>query len=181
MAARARAYVGVGSNSARALNLGCGLRSLAQQFGALELSTVYESAPAGGVGAAYWNLAVAFDTALNYSELRAQLKTLEDGCGRERGTQADGVVALDLDLLVLAPGDPATEVFDLPLDALLGASYVLAPLAELLPDWRHPAAGATLAELWHDCAPGTPLLSVVPPQELPPLAPDARGDMVVHT
>ncbi|MEQ8233597.1 MAG: 2-amino-4-hydroxy-6-hydroxymethyldihydropteridine diphosphokinase [Gammaproteobacteria bacterium] len=178
MAARARAYVGVGTNAARALNLGCGLRSLDQQFGALELSTVYESAAADGAGAAYWNLVVAFDTVLNYSQLRAQLKTLEDQCGRARGAAADGVVTLDLDLLLLVPGAPGETEFDLPLAALEAASYVLAPLAELAPDWRHPEAGITLAELWRTVAPGTPALGVVPANELPPLAIGARGDAV---
>lgn len=175
---RSRAYVGVGTNTARALNLGCGLRSLGQQFGMLELSTVYESAPAAGIGAPYWNLVVAFDTVLNYSQLRAQLKTLEDHCGRQRGAAAEGVVTLDLDLLLLTPGEIGADEFDLPFDALREASYVLAPLAELLPGWCHPSGGVSLVELWRAVAPGTPTLSVVPPSDLPPLALGVPGDAV---
>lgn len=178
MSIRRRAYVGVGSNVARAPSLACGLRSLGQQFGVLELSTVYESAPVDGVGEAYWNLVVAFDTALNYSQLRAQLKTIEDLCGRTRGADVDGAVVLDLDVLLLRAPPPDGDQFDLPLAALERASYVLAPLAELLPEWRHPACDVTLAQLWRAAAPGALHLQVVAPNELPPLAQPLRDDPV---
>ncbi|MCP5201691.1 MAG: 2-amino-4-hydroxy-6-hydroxymethyldihydropteridine diphosphokinase [Gammaproteobacteria bacterium] len=156
----ARALVGVGSNLAPARNIAGGLEMLTDQFGALELSTTYLSAALDGLGDPYWNLVVAFSTGLNWSQLRARLKLIEDLNGRVRGAPAGDPVALDLDLLVLC-GAGREDEFDLPLDGLAGAGHVLAPLAELAGDWVHPDAHCTVTELWARAAPFAPALDIV--------------------
>jgi 2-amino-4-hydroxy-6-hydroxymethyldihydropteridine diphosphokinase len=161
----ARALVGVGSNLAPARNIASGLEMLADQFGALEISATYVSAALDGLGDPYWNLAVGFSTGLNWSQLRARLKLIEDLNGRVRGAPPGDPVSLDLDLLVLRGVGDREDEYDLPLDGLAGAGHVLAPLVELGGDWVHPDAGCTVAELWARAAPFAPALEmvVVPP------------------
>ncbi|MGE0484363.1 MAG: 2-amino-4-hydroxy-6-hydroxymethyldihydropteridine diphosphokinase [Gammaproteobacteria bacterium] len=167
----ARALVGVGSNLAPARNIAGGLEMLADQFGALEFSTTYVSAALDGLGDPYWNLAVAFSTGLNWSQLRARLKLIEDLNGRVRGAPPEAPVTLDLDLLVLRGAGGREDEFDLPLDGLAGAGHVLAPLAELAGDWEHPDAACTIAELWARAAPFAPALDIVIPPWAAPVRP----------
>ncbi len=154
------ALVGVGSNQAQATNIAAGLAALSRQFGEVTASTTYEGPPAEGSGAPYWNLVVRFRTALNWSQLRAHLKGIEDLCGRRRGEAAGGVVTLDLDPLILGADGPSPE-YDLPPEAL--PAYLALPLAELEPDWVHPGAGRNLAALAAVSAGAEALRPVAPP------------------
>ena len=167
---RRRAYLGMGSNIDSLRNIASGRAALVRQFGPAEFSTLYESPPLNGVGDSYLNLVCALTTTLNWSELGAQLKRIEDKCGRVRGENAGTAVALDLDLLNLIGADPDDQNHALEIDELRHASFVLAPLAELLPDWRHPQTHLTLAELWGEVADSALPLKVV---SMTPAAADA--------
>lgn len=142
------ACIGIGSNRTPAVNILAGLAALSRQFGEVEVSAAYESVDFDGGGTVYVNLAASFATALNWSQLRAQLKSIEDQCGRVRHAHSDAGVTLDLDLLILgaAAGDLDVQC-DLPLPQLYHMSHVLAPMAELRPHWRHPQALASLSEM----------------------------------
>jgi len=56
---------------------------------------------------------------------------------------------IDLDLLdfhgEIAPGGPERAI--LPHPRLEGRAFVLRPLADLAPDWRHPRSGAPIQAL----------------------------------
>jgi 2-amino-4-hydroxy-6-hydroxymethyldihydropteridine diphosphokinase len=158
-----RAIVGIGSNSEPRTHIAAGRAALSRQFGRVGFSTMFQSAAADGAGADYFNLAAAFKTALNWSELCSQLKRIEDICGRVRNGTGESQVTLDLDLLILLGANGDDDAHDLDLVELRRASFVLAPLAELLPEWRHPQAAISLARLWADAAPtAMPLLAVRP-------------------
>lgn len=80
------------------------------------------------------------------SELFAALAEIELRFGRER---RDRYAARTLDLDIVALGDLAGE-FDgiaLPHPRLEERSFVLAPLAEIEPDWVHPVLGHTASAL----------------------------------
>ena len=146
-AALRHAYVGIASNADPEANIAAGLRLLAARFGAITQSTTYVSPPIEGSGAAYWNLVVAFATTLDWAQLRAALKRIEQTCGRTHGGPHGTAVTLDLDILILAGSGEAADEYDLPGPALRELPHILVPLAELLPAWRHPASGQGLAEL----------------------------------
>ena len=95
----------------------------------------------------YVNGVAEIATALGPDRLLALLHRVEDDFGRVRLARDEARV-LDLDLLaygrtVSAPG--AWPV--LPHPRLEERAFVVLPLAELAPVWRHPVSGLSAAEL----------------------------------
>ena len=66
----AKVYLSLGSNIERQRYLIAGLDALAQAFGELRLSSVYESEAVGFDGDNFYNLVVAIDTDLSVAELK---------------------------------------------------------------------------------------------------------------
>lgn len=91
------------------------------------------------------------ETDLEPQETLSALLSLERKFGRVRG-EPNAARSLDLDLL--AHGDRVIETAELtlPHPRMAERMFVLVPLAEILPEWRHPVLGlsaqALLAACW---------------------------------
>ncbi len=144
----AEVYLGIGSNIEPHRYVALGLEALAQQFGALQLSSVYESEAVGFAGDNFLNLVVAVSTELGLAELSRCLKALEDrhGCDRSAGKYSGRT--LDIDILTYDELVGVHEGIELPRAEVLSNAFVLRPLAELAPSRRHPIDGRTYAQLW---------------------------------
>lgn len=114
----------------------------------LRRSRWYESAPVPRSDQPWFVNGVAeLATDLDAAALLACLHGVEADFGRVRRSVNEARL-LDLDLLaygrrVSAPG----EVPVLPHPRLGERAFVVLPLAELAPDWRHPESGLSAAEL----------------------------------
>jgi len=95
----------------------------------------------------YLNAVIEVATDLSAPEVLAVLHSVENAFGRIRGIRNEARV-LDLDLLDYrgevreGPDSPV-----LPHPRLVDRAFVLLPLRDIAPDWRHPVSGRMLAEL----------------------------------
>ncbi len=119
-----------------------------------------------GAGPDYVNGAVVVETILSANQLLSRLHHIEQQFGRER-VQRWGMRTLDLDLVAYGESVmPDRETFEawmalphdlqrmrapdeliLPHPRLQDRSFVLIPLADVAPDWRHPILGFTVTEM----------------------------------
>jgi 2-amino-4-hydroxy-6-hydroxymethyldihydropteridine diphosphokinase len=94
----------------------------------------------------YVNGVARVETGLGPEELLARLHEVEAQFGRKRGVRNEARV-LDLDLLDYDGLVAATGDLVLPHPRLQDRAFVLLPLAEIAPEWRHPRLQKSVAEL----------------------------------
>lgn len=94
----------------------------------------------------YANQVIAVETALDPHALLNLLLDVEREFGRERGVQ-DAARTLDLDLIDHDGRLLDTDTLILPHPRMHLRAFVLAPLAEIAPGWRHPLTQADVATL----------------------------------
>jgi 2-amino-4-hydroxy-6-hydroxymethyldihydropteridine diphosphokinase len=92
------------------------------------------------------NGVAALATTLDARALLAVLHAVERGFGRVRSAP-NAARTLDLDLLDYDGAIVAERGLALPHPRLHERGFVLLPLREVAPDWRHPATGAGIGEL----------------------------------
>ncbi len=146
----AKVYLGLGSNCERDRHIGAALDALADRFGTLHLSSVYESAAVGFAGEDFYNLVAGVETPLSVGELSCWLKQVEDENGRDRHAPKFSSRTLDIDILVYDQCAGVIEGVELPRAEILSSAFVLRPLAELAGQERHPALGMTYESLWRN-------------------------------
>lgn len=114
----------------------------------LVLSPLYRTEPVGGPEQPdYLNAVATGRTSLAPLELLALLVRLQVEAGRDPLGERNGPRTLDLDLLLY--GDEIIELPELvvPHPRLAARRFVLAPLADLVPDLVVPGTGRTVGDL----------------------------------
>lgn len=145
----ARIIVSIGSNIERERHVRTCLDALAESFGSLAISRVFESEPVGFEdGRNFYNLVVAFDSDRQVGELQAWCKRLELANGRRKGVPKFSPRTLDIDLLTVGDLTGRHDDVELPRGEILHHAFVLKPLAELLPEARHPLTGRRYRAHW---------------------------------
>ena len=96
----------------------------------------------------YVNAVAEVATGLAADRLLAKLHAVEEQFGRVRSLP-NAPRVIDLDLLdfrgEVAPGGAGRAI--LPHPRMAGRAFVLKPLADLAPRWRHPATGLSVQEM----------------------------------
>jgi 2-amino-4-hydroxy-6-hydroxymethyldihydropteridine diphosphokinase len=93
------------------------------------------------------NAVISVETSLAPDALLDWLHSVEAEFGRER-RQVNAPRTLDLDLVDFAGKvSPLGDSPILPHPRLADRAFVLLPLAEIAPDWRHPVTGVPIGDL----------------------------------
>ena len=92
----------------------------------------------------FTNAAASLQTSLQPVALLELLHAIETDFGRVR-SRKNAPRTLDLDLLAYRGVIQDDDVLSLPHPRLAGRSFVLKPLMEIAPHWRHPVTGLTPA------------------------------------
>jgi 2-amino-4-hydroxy-6-hydroxymethyldihydropteridine diphosphokinase len=146
--------IGIGSNLASP-RFGPPIDTLAAALAALEVEGIqvthrsawYRTEPVPRSDQPWFVNAVAsLTTDLPARDLLASLQAIEGQFGRTRGAQ-NAARVLDLDLLDYQGQVIETASLVLPHPRLHQRRFVLAPLAEIAPEWRHPLSGLTARQL----------------------------------
>jgi 2-amino-4-hydroxy-6-hydroxymethyldihydropteridine diphosphokinase len=143
-----RVYIGIGSNIDRENSIRGGVRELTAHYDRLTLSPVYESKALGFEGENFFNLVAGFDSAESIERIKETLSRIESQFGRVRQENSFSARTLDLDLLLYGDTVRHDGQLDLPHPDIRRYAFVLCPLADIAPDWRHPETGLSYTRMW---------------------------------
>lgn len=147
-----RAYVSIGSNIEPRRHVRQGLDALRAHFGELTISPVYRSRAVGFEGGDFLNLVVGFDTDAELDQLSAQLRAIEEACGRQRNARKFSSRNLDLDLLLYGDTVRRDGELEIPRSEITRYAFVLRPLADIAAELQHPVEACSVGELWQAMA-----------------------------
>lgn len=142
-----RVYLSLGSNIEPARYIPESLALLADAFGELMLSPIYENEAVGFAGDNFFNLAVGLETDLPVGKLNTVLRAIEAACGRQRGEEKFSSRTLDIDILTYGDVTGTVDGIELPRDEIEKYAFVIKPLADIAPDDCHPVSGKSYASL----------------------------------
>ena len=145
------AYVGLGSNLGdRAGYLLLAVRGMLDAgLDVIRLSSIYETEPVTVTDQPqFLNLVAELrgSTLPPPEQVLARLLRIEYALGRTREVHM-GPRTIDLDLLIYKDQQSDTDFLKLPHPRLAARRFVLVPLAELVPDLRHPILGKSMNDL----------------------------------
>jgi 2-amino-4-hydroxy-6-hydroxymethyldihydropteridine diphosphokinase len=114
-------------------------------------SAVYESEAWGGKSSGnYLNQVLAFETDFSPMEILDKIQSIELQLGRSRDEKW-GNRTMDIDILAFGEEVIETEQLTIPHPFLHLRRFVLVPLGEILPDWKHPKIQSSVGKLIEDC------------------------------
>ena len=152
MSSRITAAIAVGSNLGdreRTLKRAQALLEKTQGVVLLRRSAWHETQPVGGPAdqGPFLNGVFLVATSLDALALLKELQRIETGLGRDRSNEVpNGPRTMDLDLLWHGTTTSASDELTLPHAGLEERIFVLAPLAEILPDHPLPGCQRTVQE-----------------------------------
>ena len=116
----------------------------------IRTSALYETEP-WGVKNQNWflNLAVEIKTSLSPQDLLIKCLNIEKALGRDRNQESRwGERPIDIDIIFYDNAIIQSEILTVPHERMHLRAFVLVPLLELIPDFRHPVLKKTVSELY---------------------------------
>ena len=143
-----RVYLGLGSNQDRPLEqLARAVRELEKVVAIDTVSSVYLTEPVGFSDQPdFMNVVVSGTTVCSPEALLDEAQRVEEHMGRVR-TFRNAPRVIDVDVLAFGEIVAESPRLTLPHPGVATRGFVLHPLAEIAPGWRHPVTGETPREL----------------------------------
>jgi 2-amino-4-hydroxy-6-hydroxymethyldihydropteridine diphosphokinase len=142
-------YIALGSNLGdRAENLRLARKQIeAPDLRLIRASSIYETAPRDVEDQPWFlNQVVECETDLFPRQLLGRLQKIERAMGRKRRT-AKGPREIDLDILLFGNAVVKAPELEVPHPRLAERRFVLEPLAELVPEKKHPGTRRSMREM----------------------------------
>jgi 2-amino-4-hydroxy-6-hydroxymethyldihydropteridine diphosphokinase len=142
-------YLSLGSNIGdRKANLHAAMERLAAPgLRVLRVSPIYETEPVEFADQRWFlNLVVEAETTLFPMQLLARVAKIERELGRVR-TVPKGPRTIDIDVLLYGNAVVHCATLEIPHPRMAQRRFVLAPLADLAPDLRHPVTHCTVRQM----------------------------------
>lgn len=136
--------ISMGSNMDPKAHLSQALGFINSDFDLRRSSNIYRSADVKDSANAktFLNQVIEIETTLSFPDLQSRLKSYEKKLGREPGNKKD--VPLDLDILTFNKDVFTYQEKHIPDPNMLKYNYILLPLAEIAPEFRHPGTGESI-------------------------------------
>ena len=132
-------YLSIGSNIDPEHNLPLAIRMLSGYGNIQAVSSAWESHAVGSPGPNFLNASVLLVTEIPPAELKRQVvEPIELACGRVRTSDPNAPRTIDLDVMMVDGQPLHVDRWD--------NAFVLLPIAELLPEARHPTRTGTIGE-----------------------------------
>lgn len=117
----------------------------------LQESKIYQTAAWGNTDQAdFLNQGINVETDLSAEELMHVLLAIESKMGRERMQKWEPRI-IDLDIIFYRQEIHQTSLIQIPHPELQNRAFVLQPLLDLNPQFKHPIFQQSIAELWDLC------------------------------
>lgn len=145
-------FLGLGSNLGdRLAQLQSAIDALSDAFAVVAVSPVYETQPKYEADQPrFLNAVVKAYTEKSATEVVALVAQTEARLGKQKHATAGGKGPRSIDIDILFVGGEVLKTHDwtVPHDRMQERAFVLAPLNDVSPAFRHPVLHKTVAELW---------------------------------
>lgn len=145
-------FLGLGSNVGdRFAHLNAAVDALSDAFAVVAVSPVYETQPKYEPDQPlFLNAVVKAYTEKSASDVVALVKQTEEKLGKQKQPTAGGKGprTIDIDIIFVGGESMKTDDWTVPHARIQERAFVLAPLNDLAPAFRHPVLHKTVAELW---------------------------------
>jgi len=137
----------MGSNQNGDVNLPLAISKMSEHQKIRRKSSVYQTEPVkdGTPKTQYLNQVLQIITETPIIELHEQLKTIENELGRDPKNRKS--IPIDLDILTYNGDVIIQRGLHIPDPDLIQYRYIAQPVAEIMPDFRHPASGQPIASI----------------------------------
>lgn len=144
------AYLSLGANQGDKFDtLQIAIRKLNSLGDVTQISSVYQTPPWGFESDDFYNIVICLQTPLDASILLPFLLDIETELGRKRDPNKKGYAArpLDIDVIFFNNEVINTKTLIVPHPRAQDRKFVLVPLKELAPDYKHPILKKSVTNL----------------------------------
>lgn len=118
----------------------------------IKVSNVYETPAWGFEGAAFYNCAIAIHTHKSAQKLLSEIVKVEKKLGRIKtnSTQYESR-CIDIDIIAFNDEIIESDTLNIPHLHVQNRKFVLFPLLDIAPKWKHPKQNQTISEMLISC------------------------------